>query len=156
MDRNATPESPGESTPESDLPGRAPDGTPPRPPTVRAAVALAGLEALALVGYAVTYTVGALPFRDNVTTRALMTGGLVLFLLIAAGAVGAAAHALLGLRHWPRSLLLVVQVITVAVMLPLALAGLLIGWLAVLVAVAVAALVLAPATTATVERGDPT
>ncbi len=153
MDRDAASDSASELPSVSARSRRSLDGSPQRPLTVSAAAALAGLEALALVGYAVTYMVGALPFRDNVTTRALMTGGLVLFLLIAAGAVAAAAHALLALRHWPRSLLVVVQVITVAVMLPLALAGLMVGWLAVLVAAGVAALVLAPATTAAVERG---
>lgn len=124
-----------------------------RPPTVNVAAGLAGLEALALVGYAVSYVVGALPFRDNVGTRAVMTGGVALFLLIVAGAVAAAARALVALRHWPRSLLVVAQLLLVAIMFPLALAGLKVGWLAVAVAVAIAALVLAPATTAAVERG---
>lgn len=141
-----------DADPHPPVHGWSPGGTPQRPATVNAAVALAGLETLALVGYTVTYTIGALPFRDNVGTRALTTGGVVLFLLIAAGAVAAAAHALMALRHWPRSLLVVLQVIVVAVMLPFALAGVVVGWLAVLVAAALTALVLAPATTAAIER----
>lgn len=140
---------------DDSAPDRGPgEGAGPRPTSVTAAAALAGLEALALVAYAVSYLVGALPFRDNAFTRGLITGGVVLFLLIAAGVVAAAARALLALRHWPRSLLVVVQVITVAVVLPLALAGLWPGWLAVAAACAVTALVLAPAATAAIERAD--
>lgn len=132
-----------------------PGGVQRAPGTVTAAAALARVEAAALVVYAVVYVVQVLPFKDEAITRGLIAGGVVVFLLLAAGAVAAAAWALLQLRHWPRSLLVVTQLLVVAVMAPLAGAGLWVGWLAVAVAVAVAVLVLAPQTTAAIERRAP-
>lgn len=122
------------------------------PGTVTAAATLAGAEAVVLVGYAVTYTVQVLPLGDEALTRGLIAGGVVLFLSLMAVAIASAAWALLHLRHWPRSLLLVVQLLAVAVMVPLALAGIWIAWLVVAAAVCTAALVLAPPTTAAIER----
>lgn len=141
-----TPDPPSSA---SGLPGGA---VPAPPSTVSAAAGLAGLEAAALAGYAVTYAVQVLPLGDNAMTRALIAGGVVLFVLLAAAGVGAAAVALLRLRHWPRSVLIVTQLLVLAIMVPLALAGWWLAWLAVAVAAAVTALVLAPATTAAIER----
>jgi len=119
---------------------------------VKAAAALAGLEAVALVAYAAAYVLEVLPFDDEVMVRSLMAGAVALFLLLAAAALGAAAWALLRLRHWPRSVLVMAQLLIAAVMVQFALDGRWLGWLFVAVALTVVAMVLAPRTTAAIER----
>lgn len=140
--------------PPANAAGSGPAGGPRRdvPVTVTAAAALAGLEAAGLVGYAATYTFQVLPLGNDAVTRALIAGGVVVFLLTAAAAVATAAWALLNLRHWPRSLLVVTQLLAIAVITPLAMAGSWVAWLAVAVAVAVASFVVAPPTTKAIER----
>ena len=117
-----------------------------------AAAGFAGAEAVTLIGYTGVYVAQVLPFEDDATTRALIAGGVALFLLMAAAAIGGAALALVKLQRWSRSLLLVVQLIAAAVTLPLALDGRWAAWLVVGVAAAIVALILAPTTTAALEH----
>lgn len=122
------------------------------PPTVTAGAGLVVLEAVAVAAYAVAYVVRLFPLGDEALVRALMAAGVTVFLLLTAAALAAAARALLDLRHWPRALLVAVQLIVLATALPLALDGLLLAWVFAVLAAAITAMVLAPTTTAAIER----
>jgi hypothetical protein len=105
-------------------------------------------------GFAVLFLLDVLPLRDPVLMRAGFALG-VLVLVVGAGAVlVAAARALLQLRFWSRSLLVVAQIMALAIGVPMAQGGSWIGWVIAAMGPIGLLLLLHPATTAALEAAD--
>jgi hypothetical protein len=123
-----------------------------RPLPLRLAVVLVAVEAGALLAFTVWFTVDVFPVGDPVAQRTAMALGVIVFLLGMCAVLAAAARSLGLLQHWPRALLVAVQLIGLGVGFPLAQDGLAVGWGICVVALVVLGALFAPATTAAIER----
>ena len=101
--------------------------------------------------FTVYFAVDVFPVGDPVLPRLAMALGVIVFLLLVVAALCAAARALGQLRHWPRSLLVVIQVIALALGVPFARDGFVVGWLIAGAAAALVVALLVPSTTAAIE-----
>lgn len=123
-----------------------------RPPiSVSIAVAVTWVEVVGVLAFTLWFAVGVFPVEDPVAERLAVAGGVVVFLLAVVAGLVAAAKSLRLLRHWPRSLLIVLQIIALALGLPFARDGVLIGWLMTIAAAVSIGALLAPGTTAAIE-----
>ena len=99
----------------------------------RVAALLTGLQALALVGFAVFYVVELVLGQGSDTTRVLMSAVLI---LVGALALGALARGWLGPAAWPRTPTLVWSVILLPVGLSLVQGTrVVVGWLVIVLGV---------------------
>jgi hypothetical protein len=136
------------------MPDEAPDtiDQTDRPLSVRVAVVLVVMETAALLAFVGWYTVDVFPVGDPVAQRTAMALGVIVFLLAMGAVLALAARSLGRLQHWPRALLVAVQLIALGVGVPLAQDGVAVGWAMCAVAVVVLGALFAPATTAAIER----
>lgn len=123
------------------------------PWTIRGAAGVAVIEAAGAGAFVVRYLVDVLPFEDPWLTHAGYALGVIALVTGAAAALVAAARALLRRRHWPRSLLVVAQLMAFAIGIPMVQADDWVGWPVVVLGALGLVLVLHPATTAAIE-GD--
>lgn len=127
-----------------------------RPPwSVRAAAALALGQAVGTAAFAVLFLVDVVPFEEPRLMRAGFALGVVALVIGAAVWLTLAARALLRLRTWPRSLLVVAQIMALAIGVPMARGGELVGWVIVSTALAGLVLLLHPRTTAALTAPAP-
>lgn len=119
---------------------------------MRVAAAIAWAQAGGAAVYAVVFTVGVLPLRDPWLQRAGFAAGIVVLVLGGAAVLAAAAKAIARLRHWARSFLVVAQLMALAIGVPMAQAGGVVGVLLVVAAVVALVVLLHPATTAALDR----
>ena len=124
------------------------------PWTVVAAAVLALLEAVGASVFVVRFLLEVLPLEEPRLMQAGFALGVVALVGGAAVALVLAARALVALRYWPRSVLVVAQVMALAIGIPMAQAGDWVGWLIVAMGVVGLALLLHPATTAALERAS--
>lgn len=122
-----------------------------RPASVRAAVVLVMIEAAALLAFTGWFFADLFPVPDPVATRLAMGLGAVVFQVLVVVALLFAARGLAGLHHWPRSLLLILQVFALIVGVPIARDGLIAGWVVCVLALATVVALLVPTTTAAIE-----
>ena len=98
----------------------------------RLAAALTGVQALALVGFAVYYVVELVLGEGSDATRVLMSA---LLILVAAVGLGVVARGWLGVAAWPRTPTIVWNVLLLPVGISLTQGNLvLIGWVVIVVA----------------------
>jgi hypothetical protein len=131
----------------ADPPGAAPW-------TVRLAAGLGLAQAVGTAGFAVRFVADVVPLEEPLAVHGGYALGVVVFVVGAAAALALAARALLRLRPWARSLLVVAQVMALAIGAPMAQAGDWVGWLIAATGAAGFILLLHPATTAALERAD--
>jgi hypothetical protein len=124
------------------------------PWTVRAGAALAVIEAIGAVGFALRFLVDVLPFEDEALRRAAFAFGVEICVVGSAAVLLLAARALAQQRRWSRSLLLVAQVMGFAIGWPMIQGGDWVGWVLVAMAAVGVVLLLHPATTAALERDE--
>lgn len=124
------------------------------PWTVRAAVALALTQAAGAAAFAVRFLVDVLPFEEPRLMRAGFAIGVVVLVAGAAAALVAAARALHRLRPWPRSLLVVAQIMALAIGVPMAQGGDRVGWAIGATALVGLVLLLHPTTTSALGHAE--
>lgn len=135
-----------------DVSGRVGPGI--APWTVRMAAALALVQAAGAFAFAVLFLVDVVPLEEPRLTRAGFALGIETLVVGSAVMIGLAARALVRMRSWSRSFLVVAQIMALAIGVPMTQGGSWVGWLIAAIGLAGLVLLLHPATTAAVEHAD--